>query len=122
MYINMYFTEFMDRLNGSAQRRSFDIYVDDKPVQSMKPVTPIYGNVTEVGIYIILAMDSTTFTLVSTSNSTLPPIISAVELFEILDYTLASPNQTASSSSMTKLPVILGTVVPVLLVLMALMK
>lgn len=117
MYINMYFTEVVDKFNSSGERRSFDIYIDDKPVQSIKPVMPVYGNVTELSIYDnILAMENTTFTFVSTSNSTLPPLISAVEVFMILDYTQVQVSYSAKGT----LPMIIGAVVPMLLILVAL--
>lgn len=116
VYMNMYFTEL-----NSTQKRSFTVDVGDKPVQPAKPVTPTYGNVTELSIYNIVAAQNTTFSLVSTANSMLPPIISAIELFFVLNYTQKSPAPYETLSSKSKLPIILGVTIPVVVILMALM-
>ncbi|KAG1339177.1 putative LRR receptor-like serine/threonine-protein kinase [Cocos nucifera] len=82
IYVNMYFTE-MSSLSA-AQKRSFDIFVDGAGEFRWRAMVPRYRDVTEY--YIIrMANSSTAFTLVATTDSTLPPIISAMEVFVISD-------------------------------------
>lgn len=95
-----------------VQKRTFTVNVDDKPVQPLKPITPTYGNATELSIYNVISSQNTTFRLVSTADSMLPPVISAIELFFILNYTQTSPGPYETPSSKSKLPIILGTGIP----------
>lgn len=81
IYINMYFTELAEL--DSSQKRSFVIYADDKNISA--PIIPLYGRVTETYVTFAKASSSVTITLQATTDSTLPPVISAMEVFAISD-------------------------------------
>ncbi|KAH6765611.1 hypothetical protein C2S52_016594 [Perilla frutescens var. hirtella] len=84
VYINWYFTE-VTRLKPN-QTRSFYISKDNSPFST--PIVPPYGNCTELYVSNITVSSNTTFSLVPTENSTLPPLINAMEVFRIGDYPL----------------------------------
>lgn len=77
VYFNMYFTE-MAQLS-STQKRSFQLYINNN--SSPPLILPTYGGVTEVYFTNFTASSRTTFSLVATSDSTLPPLICAMEAF-----------------------------------------
>ncbi|XP_042510857.1 probable LRR receptor-like serine/threonine-protein kinase At1g05700 [Macadamia integrifolia] len=78
-YINMYFLELYS-LDYNTQLRSFTIDMDSSPINP-KPIFPYYGAGTEIYIVNGTASSNDTFALVSTNNSTLPPLINAMEVF-----------------------------------------
>ncbi|URE10776.1 hypothetical protein MUK42_23781 [Musa troglodytarum] len=77
IYVNMYFSE-MSELE-STQMRSFEIYVD--VVNVSVPVSPPYQDFIELSFANITANSNTAIELRATADSTLPPIISAREVF-----------------------------------------
>ncbi|PKA56347.1 Uncharacterized protein AXF42_Ash014850 [Apostasia shenzhenica] len=81
VYINLYFTE-VDIL-GAGDRRSFIIYVDNAAASGA--ITPPFGGVGEFFITDLSMTNSTRITLRATSESTLPPVISAMEAFMIVE-------------------------------------
>ncbi|KAG6750573.1 hypothetical protein POTOM_045071 [Populus tomentosa] len=66
----------------TTQKRSFRIYIDNNP--KSEPVIPPYGKVTEMLIN-YTASSNSSFSLVSTLDSTLPPLINAMEVFSVND-------------------------------------
>lgn len=95
VYVNLYFSE-MDVLDDT-DKRSFKVYLGSgtEVIYSSTEITPSYGRVTELSIYNIMASSSTSIRLTSTSDSMLPPILNAMELFQVFKFTASSP---ASSS------------------------
>ncbi|XP_022729885.1 probable LRR receptor-like serine/threonine-protein kinase At1g05700 [Durio zibethinus] len=81
IYMNMYFSEVS--ILDSTQKRSFELYIDGKP--SSNPFIPSYGEAGEIFLTNITASSNTTFSLVASSDSTLPPLINALEVFTISD-------------------------------------
>ncbi|XP_047969289.1 probable LRR receptor-like serine/threonine-protein kinase At1g05700 [Salvia hispanica] len=79
VYINWYFSE-VTRL-GAGQNRSFRIFKDNKSYS--EPILPPYGNCVEMWVSEITVSSNTTFSLVPTNVSTLPPLINALEIFRI---------------------------------------
>ncbi|XP_002530229.3 putative leucine-rich repeat receptor-like protein kinase At2g19210 [Ricinus communis] len=79
VYINMYFSEVTEL--DSTQIRSFQIYLDNKPFSD--PILPNYGGVNERIISNMTASGKTSFSLVATADSTLPPLINAMEVFYV---------------------------------------
>ncbi|KAM7522259.1 hypothetical protein LguiA_012161 [Lonicera macranthoides] len=80
VYINFYFSEVTQL--DSTELRSFRILVNNQP---SKPIVPIYANVTELNASNFTLSSNTTFSLVPTPDSTLPPLINAMEIFYISD-------------------------------------
>ncbi|OWM89341.1 uncharacterized protein At1g24485-like [Punica granatum] len=96
IYLNLYFSE-VSQLD-TTDKRSFSIYLGDKLVdKSSTGLSPSYGSVGEVTIYNAMASKNTTIMLTSTSDSTLPPIINALELFQVINYTAYSTATTSNS-------------------------
>jgi hypothetical protein len=58
--------------------------MDNKPL--LNPIIPPFGSVLEVYLANITASPNNTFTLVATSDSTLPTLINAYEVFKVTDY------------------------------------
>ncbi|KAK1587242.1 hypothetical protein Q3G72_010930 [Acer saccharum] len=81
IYVNMYFSE-VSELDPSTQTRSFQVFVNDVPA-SQQAIVPPYGSVTELYIGNITSSSNTSFTLAADSNSTLPPLINAMEVFYV---------------------------------------
>ncbi|XVF68671.1 hypothetical protein PTKIN_Ptkin11bG0020100 [Pterospermum kingtungense] len=81
MYMNMYFSEVS--VLDSTQKRSFELYIDGKP--NSNPIIPVYGAAKEMYLANYTASSNTTFSLVASSDSTLPPLINALEVFTISD-------------------------------------
>jgi|UniRef100_B9I841 hypothetical protein len=69
--MKLYFSEVTD-LDTTQKKRSFRIYIDNNPPKS-EPIIPPYGKVTEMLIN-YTASSNTSFSLVSTLDSTLPPL------------------------------------------------
>lgn len=121
VYITMYFTE-VSKLD-STQKRSFSVYVNDELMESTKTLSPIFGSASQLSIYNITVSENTTFTFLPTNDSTLPPVISAMEIYKIVNYTLQSSDSdsatssSSSSSSRTKPPASLGIFVLISLVM-----
>ncbi|KAJ6883631.1 hypothetical protein NC652_030768 [Populus alba x Populus x berolinensis] len=65
------------------------IYIDNNP--KSEPVIPPYGKVTEMLIN-YTASSNTSFSLVSTLDSTLPPLINAMEVFSVSDPLVVGTN------------------------------
>ncbi|KAF6139961.1 hypothetical protein GIB67_009094 [Kingdonia uniflora] len=82
IYINTYFSEVS--MKNSLLKRSFVMYIDDKPTTT-KPIIPPYKSVLEMTTTDITASSSTVITMKSTTDSTLPPLINAMEIFIIGD-------------------------------------
>ncbi|KAB1212179.1 hypothetical protein CJ030_MR5G001739 [Morella rubra] len=87
IYINVYFSEVL-RLD-STQKRSIQLYIDDRPY--LEPIIPPFGSVSEACITNITAAPNTTFTAQASSNSTLPPLLNAYEVYAVVD---AQPYRT----------------------------
>ncbi|XP_028062811.1 uncharacterized protein At1g24485-like [Camellia sinensis] len=81
-YITLYFSE-VTQLDPTTQKRSFRLYKNNQSFS--QPIIPPYETVTELYATNFTASANTTFTLVATSDSTLPPIINAMEVFYISD-------------------------------------
>ncbi|KAF6160057.1 hypothetical protein GIB67_021943, partial [Kingdonia uniflora] len=82
IYINTYFSEVS--MKNSLLKRSFVMYIDDKPTTT-KPIIPPYKSVLEMTTTDITASSSTVISMKSTTDSTLPPLINAMEIFIIGD-------------------------------------
>ncbi|KAK4852572.1 hypothetical protein QYF36_025098 [Acer negundo] len=79
--MNMYFSE-VDVLD-STEERSFEFYINDVIVSD--PIIPPYGKAIQRYLKNFSASSNTSFALGATSNSTLPPLINALEVFTITD-------------------------------------
>lgn len=79
IYITMFFSEVTQL--DSTDTRSFQIFIDDKSPSD--PIIPIYGGVTEMYIANRTASSNTSISLVATSDSTLPPLINAMEVYYV---------------------------------------
>ncbi|KAG8387769.1 hypothetical protein BUALT_Bualt02G0055700 [Buddleja alternifolia] len=82
IYLNMYFSEVTQL--DSTERRSFQVLVDSEPLLD-HPIIPTYSNFTELYASNFTVSSNTTITLVPTSDSSLPPLINAMEVFLIGD-------------------------------------
>ncbi|XP_024927212.3 uncharacterized protein At1g24485 [Ziziphus jujuba] len=82
VYITAYFSEVIDSMRPT-DKRSFQICIDDQPYS--KPIIPPFGSVAQVSIYNVTASYNTSFTVVATSDSTLPPLINAFEVYSVSD-------------------------------------
>ncbi|KAJ6762838.1 hypothetical protein OIU79_023555 [Salix purpurea] len=80
IYMNLYFSEVTEL--DTTQKRSFRAYIDSKPVSG--PIIPPYGEVTEMSIN-FTASSNTSFLLFADPDSTLPPLVNALEAFYISD-------------------------------------
>nr|DAD41171.1 TPA_asm: hypothetical protein HUJ06_015494 [Nelumbo nucifera] len=78
LYINLYFAELL-QLN-SSQKRSFNVYTNNVPL-SQQPIIPPYLSALQVFVNINVS-SATVLSLSRTRDSTLPPLINAMELFE----------------------------------------
>ncbi|XP_039052282.1 probable LRR receptor-like serine/threonine-protein kinase At1g05700 [Hibiscus syriacus] len=81
IYINMYFSEVA--VLDSTEIRSFELRIDGK--SSSKPFIPVYAKAGEMVLSNETASSRTNFTLATTSDSTLPPLINALEVFTVSD-------------------------------------
>uniref|UniRef100_A0A6N2KU13 Malectin-like domain-containing protein n=1 Tax=Salix viminalis TaxID=40686 RepID=A0A6N2KU13_SALVM len=80
VYLNLYFSEVTAL--DTTQKRSFNFYIDN--IKESEPIIPPYGEAMEISGN-FTASANTSISLVSTSDSTLPPLINAVELFFVSD-------------------------------------
>ncbi|CAK9169563.1 unnamed protein product [Ilex paraguariensis] len=78
-YLNMYFSEVTQL--DQTQKRSFKVFKGNESFSD--PIIPPYGNVSEMSASNFTVTANTTFFLVPTPDSTLPPLINAIELFYI---------------------------------------
>ncbi|TXG73975.1 hypothetical protein EZV62_002554 [Acer yangbiense] len=81
VYMSMYFAE-VDELDANLQERSFNFYVNGVDVSD--PIVPLYGEAIQRS-WKGFASSNTSFALEATSNSTLPPLINALEVYTITD-------------------------------------
>lgn len=81
VYLNLYFSE-ITQLEPN-ETRSFRVFKDNQPFS--EPVKPPYVNFTELYASNFTVSSNTTFSLVPTNDSTLPPLINALELFLVGD-------------------------------------
>lgn len=79
IYLIMYFSEVTQL--DSTQNRSFVFCIDEDIASD--PIVPPYGDVFELYLTNTTATPNTTFSLVATNDSTLPPLINAMELFYV---------------------------------------
>ncbi|KAF6171604.1 hypothetical protein GIB67_008190 [Kingdonia uniflora] len=79
IYANTYFSE-VSQLN-STQRRSFQLYKDYNA--SNISIIPPYKSVLELHITNISASSNNVFGLIPLNDSTLPPLINAMEVFQV---------------------------------------
>lgn len=84
IYLNMYFSEVTE-LDSTTQKRSFQIVMNNQTLLD-EPFSPPYGNSTELYASNLTVSSNTTIELVPTANSTLPPLINAMEVFAIGDF------------------------------------
>lgn len=63
-------------------KRSFNVFLDDKQLNSA-PIVPVFGKVTELVVRDIVATWQSKVIFRSTSDSMLPPIVNAMELYSI---------------------------------------
>ncbi|KAI3997400.1 hypothetical protein MKX01_017770 [Papaver californicum] len=91
---NAYFSEVI-KLN-STQKRSFDIVVNkglDSTIILSNPVIPPYGGALEVYIFNVTTFNSSfSLDFIRTNDSTLPPLINALELYTIGDTLVEGTN------------------------------
>lgn len=80
VYINTYFSE-VSQLD-STENRSFAIFVDNERISD--PIVPPYHDAVEKTFNITVSA-STNISLEATSDSTLPPLINAMEIFQVGD-------------------------------------
>ncbi|KAJ6737503.1 hypothetical protein OIU85_019555 [Salix viminalis] len=78
--MNFYFSEVTEL--DTTQKRSFNLFIGN--IKEPGPIIPPYGEAKEL-IVNFTASAITSISLVSTSDSTLPPLINAVELFFVND-------------------------------------
>ncbi|KAJ6918364.1 hypothetical protein NC651_012567 [Populus alba x Populus x berolinensis] len=80
VYMNLYFSEVTEL--DTTQKRSFIAYIDN--MKSSEPIIPPYGAAKEMSAN-FTASANTSISLVSTTDSTLPPLINAMEVFYVSD-------------------------------------
>ncbi|KAL9143670.1 hypothetical protein ABFS82_14G248800 [Erythranthe guttata] len=78
-YINWFFTEVA--VVQPNQTRNFTLFMGNRSYSS--PIEPIYGNLTQLYVSNVTVSPNTTFSLVPNAGSTLPPLISALEVYLI---------------------------------------
>ncbi|XP_057482966.1 putative leucine-rich repeat receptor-like protein kinase At2g19210 [Actinidia eriantha] len=81
IYMTMYFSEVTEL--DSTQKRSFRVYRNNESFSD--PILPPYANFTELYVSNFTSASNSTFSLMATADSTLPPLINAMELFYISD-------------------------------------
>ncbi|KAH0920647.1 LOW QUALITY PROTEIN: hypothetical protein HID58_020665 [Brassica napus] len=80
IYLALYFSE--PKSLGRTMKRSFNVFLDDKQLNSA-PIVPVFGKVTELVVRDIVATWQSKVIFRSTSDSMLPPIVNAMELYSI---------------------------------------
>jgi len=81
IYMNLYFAETAQL--GPSDKRSFALVVDGEQISDA--ITPVYARAMEFFITNGSYSGKTNFTLQATSDSNLPPIINAMEVFAVSD-------------------------------------
>ncbi|KAH6765613.1 hypothetical protein C2S52_016596 [Perilla frutescens var. hirtella] len=99
VYINLYFSE-VTRLQPN-QNRSFRVFKDNKSFSD--PILPPYGDCFELSISNVTVSSKTTFSLVPTNVSTLPPLINAMEIFGIGYYPLTDGTNKKDAEGLASL-------------------
>lgn len=90
VYVNWYFSE-VARL-GPNETRMFSFYKDNEPITD--PFSPPYENCTQKYTSNMTLSANNSLTLVPTENSTLPPLVNAMEVFIIGDFPLDNGTRT----------------------------
>lgn len=80
VYMYLYFSEVISL--SAAQRRSFQLYKHNL-LMSQDPINPPYQSVLEVSWTNFFVSNGTELLLVPTADSTLPPIINAMEAYTL---------------------------------------
>ncbi|KAL1544175.1 putative LRR receptor-like serine/threonine-protein kinase [Salvia divinorum] len=99
VYINWYFSE-VARL-GPNETRYFSFYKDNQPLS--KPFSPPYENCTQKYISNMTLSANNSFSLVPAENSTLPPLVNAMEVFILGDLPLNNGTQTEDVEGLASL-------------------
>ncbi|KAJ6737499.1 hypothetical protein OIU85_019551 [Salix viminalis] len=94
VYMIFYFSE-VTKLN-STQKRSFNVYINN--IKASEPIIPPYGEAKEIFVS-FTASATTSISLVSTTDSTLPPLINAMELFYVSDRLITDGSIVKSTPS-----------------------
>ncbi|KAL5746869.1 hypothetical protein ACOSQ2_024166 [Xanthoceras sorbifolium] len=81
IYVATYYSE-VSVLN-STDKRSFQVYIDEKVVSD--PIIPPFGSASEVITTNRIASGSNKFSLRSTTDSTLGPLLNAMEIYTVTD-------------------------------------
>ncbi|KAH9780819.1 protein kinase domain-containing protein [Citrus sinensis] len=79
VYIATYFSEVL--LLNPTQKRSFQLCIDDKPISD--PIIPPFASASEAYVTNRIASASNSFSLRATSDSTLPPLVNAMEIYTV---------------------------------------
>ncbi|GMI82110.1 IMPAIRED OOMYCETE SUSCEPTIBILITY 1 [Hibiscus trionum] len=88
-YVYMHFAE-VEVLNNSIESREFDVYINGQKFYGA--FRPAYLQVTS--LYSESALSSGEISIQRTSNSTLPPILNAIEIYEAKNFLLSQTNET----------------------------
>lgn len=80
IYLALYFSE--PQSLGRTMKRSFNVFLDNEQLNSV-PIVPVFGKATEFVTREIVATWQSKVIFRSTSDSTLPPIVNAMELYSI---------------------------------------
>ncbi|XP_047977994.1 probable LRR receptor-like serine/threonine-protein kinase At1g05700 [Salvia hispanica] len=99
VYINWYFSE-VARL-GPNETRMFSFYKDNVPLTD--PFSPPYENCTQKYTSNMTLSANNTITLVPTENSTLPPLVNAMEVFILGDFPLDNGTRTQDVQGLASL-------------------
>ncbi|XP_021912554.1 probable LRR receptor-like serine/threonine-protein kinase At1g05700 [Carica papaya] len=91
IYMNMYFSEVTQL--SSLDKRSFKLHINGEA--SSDELVPPFGVAGEVFLSNFSASSNTTFSLEATPDSTLPPLINALEVFTISDALTDGTHTTA---------------------------
>lgn len=81
VYISLYFSEVSEL--DTTERRSFRVYIDELPHSD--PILLPYGSVKQVTIKNIDIYGTDEIVLRPTSDSTLSPILNAIEVYQVKD-------------------------------------
>ncbi|CAH8390950.1 unnamed protein product [Eruca vesicaria subsp. sativa] len=82
LYLALYFSEPQNL--DQTKKRSFNVFLDTKQ-QSSNPIVPVFRKATQFVIRDIVATSITQLNFESTSDSDLPPIVNAMEIYSILN-------------------------------------
>ncbi|KAK9199784.1 hypothetical protein WN944_014977 [Citrus x changshan-huyou] len=76
----------LSEVAGQASRinkRSFQLCVDNKPISD--PIIPLFGSASEAYVTNRIAFASNSFSIQATTDSTLPPLLNAMEIYTVSD-------------------------------------